>query len=720
MNRRRRVPIQAYLAALFALVTLAIGLSTAMLFYSRMKSASLNTATTNFGRISALMAQRVLQMRLDIGYKLALATGSRLASARTFADRFAAKDGLIPILNANRLVVAAYVGYPDGEFLLLRRIQPADDPPPSVRTQGAFVVRGVERTPKGMRARFWFYDERMRLLVVVDRPGFRFDPRARPWFGAQNGQVHVTDPYVFFSTRHLGFTYSQRADAGSVFGADVDITSLSDELERLRPTPSAVVASVEPATGFVFAFSDPERFTAINRAKHDRPATVGDLESPPLDEALSLASQRKYMEISGTYSDAKGKTWLYSVAPGRDSDGRVTVYPVSRAGHVEYLPRRVLVLAAPEDELIADALRVRYDALVVCLVLILTTIPVTYWLSQLVSRPLGGLRSDALALRNLDFSERPGRDSFIAEIGEFSETFGAMRTHIRDYNRAATRFVPREFLELLGRDDIKGLQLGDHAEGTMAILFSDIRSFTTLSGSMTPDQTFRFVNSYLTRIGPIIREYRGFIDKYIGDAIMALFPDNARDAVDAAVSMQRRVVVYNQERARAGYAPVEIGIGIHYGDLMLGAIGEDLRFETTVISDAVNIASRLESLTKTFRVLILASGDVMQTADPSAYCSRRLGDVQVKGATHPVTLYEVCDADPPDLLAHKMHTREAFDLGRVAYAHGDFTEAYRAFREIARANRDDHPAVYYRDRAAVMASAAHRVDWDGVEHLESK
>ncbi|MGH7716029.1 MAG: adenylate/guanylate cyclase domain-containing protein, partial [Vulcanimicrobiaceae bacterium] len=345
--------------------------------------------------------------------------------------------------------------------------------------------------------------------------------------------------------------------------------------------------------------------------------------------------------------------------------------------------------------------------------------PIAFWLAQLIARPLNGLRDDALAIRNLDFSHRPPNGSFISEIDEFSQTFAAMRQHIRDYNESATRFIPREFLSQLGRLDIQSLQLGDHAEETMTILFSDIRSFTTLSGGMTPEETFKFVNSYLTRIGPIIRDYHGFIDKYIGDAIMALFPESQSQAVDAAVAMQKRVVIYNDERARAGYKPVAIGIGVHSGDLMLGTIGETQRFETTVISDAVNIASRLESLTKTFGVLILASDAVMSEVDANRVASRRLGDVIVKGATHPVTIYDVFEADPPDLHEHKLMTRSKFDLARVAYAHGDFTEAYRYFREIAR-NKDDHAAAYYRDRSAIMAPAVQTLDWDGVEHMDSK
>jgi two-component system sensor histidine kinase ChiS len=356
----------------------------------------------------------------------------------------------------------------------------------------------------------------------------------------------------------------------------------------------------------------------------------------------------------------------------------------------------------------------------VCAALLVAMIPVAYWFSLLISRPLHRLRGDALALRSLDFSDRPHRDAVITELDEFSETFGTMRTHIREHNTAVANFIPRQFLELLGRRDLRSLRLGDHCKSVMTMLFSDIRSFTTLSGTMTPDETFRFVNSYLTQIGPIVREQGGFIDKYIGDAIFALFPARAGDALDAAIAMQRRVVAYNEGRARAGYAPVAIGIGVHRGDLMLGTIGESLRYETTVISDAVNIASRMEGLTKPFGALILASGAVMEEVDRSAYRARELGDVLVKGAVRAVTVYEICDADPPDLLAHKMRTFGDFERGRRAYAAGDFKTAEQAFRNVAAGEERDHAAAYFRDRAAILASAADAIQWDGVEHMESK
>jgi len=704
--------MRVLLTALFVLVVLTLGLALTALSYNRIKDASLAEARSLFDRTSNSVAQSIVQNRLEIGYALAVAAGSPLAAAPTFAQRFGAKDTLLGLLRSNPLVTNAYVGYPDGEFLLLRHVEATDPIPAQMRASTAFLLRSVQRTGGAIDARSQFYDTHLHLRLVRDEPRFRFDPRTRSWFSNATQSVSVSAPYLLFGRNRMGVTLTKGSAARSVFGADIDLETLSQELERLRPTPSSVAALVTP-NGVVLAYSNPRRLLDVNSANRVRPATVDELSSPPISAAFAAAPAHD-IDFRGTYRDQRGSAWLFGVLPGRDAQGRITGYRTAPQSL-----SRLLIIAIPEDELLGTALRVRNESLLLCLALVVTMVPLAYFLSQLVANPLGGLRSDALSLRNLDFSERPSHKSVITEIGEFSDTFGAMRSHIREHNQAATNFVPREFLELLGRRDLRSLELGDHTERVMTMLFSDIRAFTTLSGTMTPEETFNFVNSYLKQIGPIIREHRGFIDKYIGDAIFALFPHGAADGINTAIAMQRKLVTYNEGRARAGYAPVAIGIGVHHGGLMLGTIGEERRFETTVISDAVNIAARIEGLTKNFGALILTSGDAVRDIDRSQYMLRPLGDVLVKGATHSVAIYELCDADPPELFEHKMRTRELFETGRLAYVRGDFVEAQRIFTEIA-AVGTDRPAVYFRDRAAFMASALDVIEWDGVEHMEAK
>jgi two-component system sensor histidine kinase ChiS len=183
------------------------------------------------------------------------------------------------------------------------------------------------------------------------------------------------------------------------------------------------------------------------------------------------------------------------------------------------------------------------------------------------------------------------------------------------------KYVPVEFLKLLNYDEsnYNSIKLGDSIEKEMSILFSDIRSFTNLSETMTPKENFDFINAYLSYCGPAIRNHNGFIDKYIGDAIMALFPNKPEDAIDSAIEMLDNLHTYNEKRKGKGRQRISSGIGIHTGNIMLGVIGEHKRFNCTVISDAVNLASRIESLTKLYSASLLISESVYDRIDKEKY-----------------------------------------------------------------------------------------------------
>ncbi len=213
--------------------------------------------------------------------------------------------------------------------------------------------------------------------------------------------------------------------------------------------------------------------------------------------------------------------------------------------------------------------------------------------------------------------------------------------------RSFERFVPKEFLEQLGRASILDVELGDQVEAEMAVLFVDIRDFTGLSESMSPAETFAFVNGLLERLSPVIRRHDGFIDKYIGDAIMALFPGDVDDAFRAALDIQAAVARVREEARDEANKRLRVGVGIHRGATMLGTIGEPERMDSTVISDAVNMASRLETLTKRFEVEILVS-DAALSAATGVFETRDLGPVQIKGKAEPVGVHELLGGGSPD------------------------------------------------------------------------
>jgi len=207
---------------------------------------------------------------------------------------------------------------------------------------------------------------------------------------------------------------------------------------------------------------------------------------------------------------------------------------------------------------------------------------------------------------------------------------------------AYARFVPEEFLQQLEKRSIIDVELGDSAEKEISVLFSDIREFTTLSETMTPAETFAFINSYIHVMEPVINAHGGFIDKYIGDAIMALFPSNPDDAVLAGVDMLKVLVNFNKERKKANKPEIQIGIGINTGALMLGTIGDERHMEGSVIGDTVNVASRLEALTKRYKASFLISQQTRdQLKNPDRYKLKFVDSIKVKGKTKTTEVWEV-------------------------------------------------------------------------------
>ncbi len=276
------------------------------------------------------------------------------------------------------------------------------------------------------------------------------------------------------------------------------------------------------------------------------------------------------------------------------------------------------------------------------------------------------------------------------------ETAERLSEDLRRMNVSLERFVPREFLRYLNKSSLDEISLGDHTAQRMTVLFSDIRSFSRISEKLPPEETFRFINSYLERVVPSIRGHGGFVDKFLGDGVMALFPEDAEAALRCAVDMQRRISAFNREQAGKWLEPVSAGVGIHSGLLMLGTIGENERMDGTVISDAVNLASRLEGLTKEYEIGIAVSeGIVDALPDRSAWRTRYLGRIGVKGKREHVSVFEVYDGDPEDLIARKDSIRGAFEEAISAFYRQDFQAAMEGFRSVLEILPRDEPSHHY-------------------------
>jgi adenylate cyclase len=290
--------------------------------------------------------------------------------------------------------------------------------------------------------------------------------------------------------------------------------------------------------------------------------------------------------------------------------------------------------------------------------------------------------------------------------------------------RVFEKFVPKQFLQRIAKDGLENVKAGNVQANRITTLFSDLRSFTTISEGMTPQALFAFLNEYLAEMQRPIDQYGGFVDKFIGDAIMALFDQEgaaqAEAAVKAAIGMQQRLREWNGERLGSREQPVASGVGIHSGVVMLGTLGSTTRIDSTVIGDAVNLASRLEGLTKYYGVRIVVSDDTWGLLDQGIFESRRLDLVSVKGRDAPVTIREIYQDLRGEELDRHRRLAEVFAQALELYEHRHWLKAQQAFRACLDVVKEDAASIMFIERCAYYSVNPPSEDWDGSFVMKSK
>lgn len=299
------------------------------------------------------------------------------------------------------------------------------------------------------------------------------------------------------------------------------------------------------------------------------------------------------------------------------------------------------------------------------------------------------------------------------------EEFETINEYFILTNRFYAKFIPRDFLTHLDKESIEEVRLGDSSEREITVLFADIWEYWDIIYSIPLENRILFTNSYLGRIGPCVRKNNGFIDKYIGSAIMALFDGGIQNSIKAAEDIQWELEKYNERRKTFDYLPLHAGIGIHSGDTMLGILGEEERFESTVISDTVNLSSRIQGLTKKYGARILVSvTSLMLHEDLDTIPYRILDFVRVKGKQEAIMIAEVLIPDIDTNSNKKIEYKEQFEAGIFDYERADFVSALKKFSAVFANNPEDLAAKIYIERCEYYQSAGVGVDWDGVSAWE--
>jgi len=284
-----------------------------------------------------------------------------------------------------------------------------------------------------------------------------------------------------------------------------------------------------------------------------------------------------------------------------------------------------------------------------------------------------------------------------------------------------SRYMDADLADQLmsGSGDLLG---GKETVGT--VLFSDIRGFTTLTEELGAQGTVSLLNEYFTIMVDCIQKEGGMLDKFVGDAMMAIFgtpfphEDDPDRAVRAAISMMTDLYEYNQIRANEGKLPLDHGIGLNTDKIMSGNIGSPKRMDYTVIGDGVNLAARVESACKKYGAHILIT-EYTFNAFKATYRTRQVDNIIVKGKTTPVKIYEILDYHSKESFPNMIEVLEMFNNAMEYYNEGNWNDAIKYFSKTTKGNPNDKAAIMYINRCKTLKKQNPK-DWDGVWVSKSK
>ena len=275
------------------------------------------------------------------------------------------------------------------------------------------------------------------------------------------------------------------------------------------------------------------------------------------------------------------------------------------------------------------------------------------------------------------------------------------------------KFVPKAFLNQLGQEFIFDIEQGDSIEKHMNVLFMDIRNFTGYSESHSSTESFKLINEYLSEVSPSIHLHHGFIDKFLGDGIMALFPTTSDEALQACLDMQKHIHDFSNQIKND--FKLDVGMALHYGPLMLGVVGEKVHMEGTVIGDTVNVTSRLESFNKLYGSNCLISDNVKKRLlNVNDYSLRQIGKITLLGRKEPTDVWQVLDAImDEEVKKFFIDGRNQFLEAYQHYLERRFEMAERMFRKILHENPHDHVARFYEQYCQIYKKNPPPEGWAG-------
>jgi class 3 adenylate cyclase/HAMP domain-containing protein len=493
-------------------------------------------------------------------------------------------------------------------------------------------------------------------------------------------------------SKHLNDEIFSNLKSAAMFSARLINGGDVEELKSIKDYTSAAYkrleASLKKLNAEIDADWDKAHYMSIYTGNHFEYYMLTSTEEPfllQLAEILDETSEEYRQFMSG-----KPITFLYTLSTGIWYCAQAPIY--NDEG-------QIIGMFEVGIDMIAQQISDRRQQEQVVLFVFVACLVIFVALAIVLSIVVKQLTSVADVLSDIASGNHKARVHYKArdELGKVSSGLNFMAQELQNQfdrihriNESTIRFVPLQFMEHLGVSEITNMKLGDSGQLNLTVLFFDIRSFSINSEMMNAKENFVFINKVLGVAGPIFRDNNGFVDKYLGDAAMVLF-DNAIDALRSGVKLYQTLVLDEQTRVKIGVDGINIGVGIHSGSVMLGIIGENERLSTTVISKNVNMASRMESLTKQTKSGVLVTRDTMNqiAGHEEEFNYRFIGMIQAAGVNEVVGAFDILDALPTNTRRRRMATKLVFESGVRKFHTKEYKIACARFEQVVNADPTD-------------------------------
>ena len=634
-----------------------------------------------------------------------------------FGNRFSDFEDLFKEgLKKTQFALSFYMGFQDGTYMHIAHSkydleQPADDAMNNnMPSYVSYLLKRIEKNADGKLVENWEYlNEDCSLVFKRSMQTLSMDPRKRPWYRQAeiNNGVTWTDAYRFKSTQTAGITVTSpimhrrhKEPIGAV-AIDFCIPDFRKLLhDNVKPTKNSHVRLISSKNEII-----------ASTAQDDEAKIEGDNEV-----ILTLVTDTKDEILAGAARELLGTNASQTIY--KTKDGIEYIATLQKLDKVPFS----LIITTPQSDFTGNLKKVQLNMLLMSVLTYTVSAGVIFLLSRRISKPIVQLCKSAQAIGNMELENFPTpAKSNISEIRKLSESMNAMKSSISTFSKYAPKDLVRKLLKSGSKPE-----LGGKAK-EITMFFSHIEDFPSISERLPAEYLVLHLSEYFDELTKDIVHNNGTIDKYIGDAIMAIWgaPNDDKEQVihacESALNCQRILEQLSKKWTPLGKPSLPTKIGIHTGTAVVGNIGSRERMNFTAIGDSVNIASRLGGANKFYGTSILVS-ETVESKARNKVLFRTVDKIAVKGRNAGIVVFEPLGLiQNADETYYKMmelcsKSKEAFELFQAQ----NFKDALKLYTEIKTMFPEKSESISPLVERCKEFIAHAPKDWDGVNHLKSK